>query len=43
MSRKLFEHLKTVNYANINTKIKSFQKKEGAFKAPRNKSMASKV
>lgn len=43
MSRKLFEHLKAVNYENISTKIKSLQKKASAFKTSGNKSMASKV
>ena len=43
MSRKLFEHLKEVNYENISTKIKSLQKKASAFKALGNKNMSSKV
>lgn len=43
MSRKLFEHLKAVNHADINTKVKSFQKKAGSFKTTGNKSMESKV
>lgn len=43
MSRKLFEHLKEVNYENIDTKIKSFQKKTSAFKTLGNKNISSKV
>jgi len=43
MSRKLAMHLKAVNYADINTKVKSFQKKASSFKAPTEKNMESKV
>jgi len=43
MSRKLEKHLKEVNYADITTKVKNFQKKASTFKVPGNKDMASKV
>lgn len=32
MSKKLYDHITSVNYANINTKIKTFQKKKKASK-----------
>ena len=30
MSKKLYDHIISVNYANINKKIKTFQKKKKA-------------
>lgn len=30
MSKKLYEHIISTNYANINTKVKKEQKKAGA-------------
>ena len=32
MSKKLHDHLTSTNYANINTKIKTFQKKAQTYK-----------
>ena len=43
MSRKLEQHLKLVNYADIATKVKNFQKKAGTFKVSGDKNMESKV
>ena len=32
MSKKLYDHITSVNYANINKKIKTFQKKKKTHK-----------
>ena len=37
MSKKLYEHLISTNYANINTKIKKATKKNPPRKVPGNK------
>lgn len=43
MSKKLYEHLISTNYANISENIKEIKKKKKTFKTSRKKDMASKV
>ena len=41
MSRKLYDHLKSVNYEDISKKIKKLQKKDKPRKVSQNNNMGS--
>ena len=43
MSKKLYDHITSTNYANISKKIKTFTKKKGAHKVPAKQYMDIKV
>ena len=43
MSRKLYDHIISVNYGQIKTKVKAFQKKKAPRKVSGKQHLASKV